>query len=205
MPEGATTDTYTSTNQQKHTATNWFYRKHLEAFYEKLYEMIDATESESLLDAGCGEGFVVDYLAQRNPNLKLTGIDVSAEAIEYAKAHFGERARFRTGSVYKLPFSDKSFDTILCSEVLEHLDDPNRAVSELKRVARKYVVITVPHEPYFQWLNNLGKLVGVATDPGHVNFWTKNTFQAFIRVHFADPTFAWKQLYQLASAPAHPG
>ena len=205
MSEGVTVDSYRSTNQQKHTATNWFYRKHLDAFYEKLYEMIEATECESLLDAGCGEGFVVDYLAQRNPNLKLTGIDVSSDAIEYAKAHFGEKARFRPGSVYKLPFSDKSFDTILCSEVLEHLDDPNRAVGELKRVARKHVVITVPHEPYFQWLNNLGKLAGVATDPGHVNFWTKNTFQAFIRVHFEAPTFAWKQLYQLASAPAHPG
>ena len=204
MSDGATANTYSSTNHQKHTTRNWFYRKHLEAFYEKLYEMVEQTQCESLLDAGCGEGFVVDYLSRRNPDLKLTGIDVSEEAIEYAKTHFGERARFRPGSVYKLPFSDKSFDTVLCSEVLEHLDDPNRAVAELKRVARKYVVITVPHEPYFQWLNNLGRLIGVATDPEHVNFWTANTFQAFIRVHFDEPTFAWKQLYQLAAAPAHP-
>ena len=37
-------------------------------------------------------------------------------------------------------------------------------------------------------------------DAGHVNFWTSKTFQAFIRSHFDAPTFAWKQLYQLAVA-----
>lgn len=200
MSDAVTTDTYESTNLSKHTASNWLYRKHLESFFEKLFEMVSKTECESLLDAGCGEGFVVDFLAERLPDIKITGVDVSEKAIAYANQHFGEKARFRTGSVYKLPFSDKSFDLVLCSEVLEHLDDPNKAVNELKRVARNHVIITVPHEPYFQWLNNLGQLIGVSDDPEHVNFWTSSTFQAFIRAHFDDPTFAWKQLYQIALA-----
>lgn len=201
MAEPVTARTYESTNLSKHTANNWLYRKHLESFYEKLLEVVRQSGCETLLDAGCGEGFVVDFLLSRMPELKITGVDVSEKAIEYAKEHFGETARFRTGSVYKLPFSDKSFDAVLCSEVLEHLDDPNRAVSELKRVARSHVIITVPHEPYFQWLNNLGQIVGVSADPGHVNFWTANTFQAFVRAHFENPSFAWKQLYQIALAP----
>lgn len=200
MSEALETKTYESSNHNKHTTTNWFYRKHLASFYEKLLEMIDSTECESLLDAGCGEGFVLDFLSRRRPDLRLTGVDVSDKAIEYAAQHFGNRARLRTGSVYKLPFSDNSFDTVLCSEVLEHLDDPNRAVNELKRVARRHVVITVPHEPYFQWLNSLGKLLHVGGDPGHVNFWTANTFRAFIGAHFDEPRFEWKQLYQMAVA-----
>lgn len=200
MSEPVTARTYESANLAKHTADNWLYRKHLERFYEKLADVVRQSECETLLDAGCGEGFVVDFLTRTIPDLKVTGVDVSEEAIEYAKEHFGDNARFRTGSVYKLPFSDRSFDAVLCSEVLEHLDDPNRAVSELKRVARSHVIITVPHEPYFQWLNNLGQLVGVSKDPGHVNFWTSNTFQAFVRAHFDNPTFAWKQLYQIALA-----
>ncbi|MEX2401388.1 MAG: class I SAM-dependent methyltransferase [Rhodothermales bacterium] len=201
MSESVATSTYESNNHNKHTETNWLYRKHLEGFYSELIDAIGRTECDSLLDAGCGEGFVLDAVAKEYPDMRLSGIDVSEKAIEYAKSHFGDRARFRPGSVYKLPFSDKSFDTVLCSEVLEHLEDPNRAIEELKRVARKYVIISVPHEPYFRWLNKLGRLVGVAEDPGHVNFWTSTTFPAFIRAHFDNPEFIWKQLYQIAVAP----
>src|SRR5690606_26405802 len=200
MAETVTGATWVSTNHNKHTTQNRLYRKHIEIFLDQLYEMLAKTEPKSVLDAGCGEGFVVDFLARRNPELKLVGVDLSDAAVAYANTHFGDKARFRTGSIYKLPFSDRSFDTVLCSEVLEHLDDPNRAVGELKRVARHHVIITVPHEPYFQWLNSLGQLVGVSSDPGHVNFWTSNTFQAFVRAHFPDATFEWKQLYQIALA-----
>ena len=200
MSEAVATSAYVSRNHHKHTSSNWLYRKHLERFYGRLLEMIGETECESLLDAGCGEGFVLNAVAEAYPDMKLTGIDTSEQAIEYAKEHFGEKARFRPGSVYKLPFSDKSFDTVLCSEVLEHVDDPNRAVGELKRAARKYVVISVPHEPYFQWLNNMGKLIRVTGDPEHVNFWTSKTFPAFIRAHFDEPSFEWRQFYQIAVA-----
>lgn len=200
MSDSTSTKSIRSTNHNKHTTSNWFYRKHLESFFEKLGESVEETGCTTLLDAGCGEGFVADFLSKRLPDLKVTGVDINSEAIEFAKEHFGDEAVFRTGSVYKLPFSDNSFDTVLCSEVLEHLDDPNRAVSELKRVARDYVVITVPHEPYFQWLNNISQWLHLGPDCAHVNFWTSNTFQAFISAYFDDPKFEWKQLYQIAIA-----
>lgn len=200
MSEPAATKSFRSTNHNKHTTSNWFYRKHLESFYEKLSEVIEETGCSTLLDAGCGEGFVVNFLAKEHPELKISGVDISETAIEYAKEHFGDDAVFRTGSVYKLPFSDNSFDAVLCSEVLEHLDDPNRAMLELKRVARSNVIITVPHEPFFQWLNNVSQWLHLGPDCGHVNFWTSSTFQAFVSAHFDDPEFEWKQLYQIAVA-----
>lgn len=200
MPDTATTSTFVSTNHNRYTAKNWLYRKHLDIFLEQMLSMLETTEPGSVLDAGCGEGFVVDRIAQRHPEWRLSGVDLSDEAIAYAKTHFGERAFFRKGSVYKLPFSDRSFDTVICSEVLEHLDDPNRAVAELKRVARGHVLITVPHEPYFQWLNTLGRRLGLNPDAGHVNFWTARTFEEFMRVHFDEPVIVRKQLYQLAVA-----
>lgn len=200
MSKEVTTQSYQSTNLNKHTTSNWFYRKHLEAFYDELSEVVGSTSCTTLLDAGCGEGFVVDFLAREYPDLKITGVDISDEAIAYAKEHFGERARFRKGSVFKLPFSDKSFDAVLCSEVLEHVEDPNLAVAELKRVARQHVIITVPLEPYFQWLNNMSQWLRLGPAADHVNFWTSTTFQAFIRAHFDDPQFSWKQFYQIAVA-----
>lgn len=192
--------TYQSPNYHKHTHGNRLYRWHLRAFMQRVYEMLKQTEAETVLDAGCGEGFVIDYLHQQDPSLQFTGVDIDEDAIAYAKEHFGDYARFRTGSIYKLPFSDNSFDAILCSEVLEHLDRPERAIEELKRVAREHVLITVPREPHFHWVNSLGRWLGLSPDPGHVNFWTKATFQDFIRLYFEDPVFAWKHVYQIALA-----
>ncbi len=162
--------------------------------------MLQQAGGASILDAGCGEGHVIDFIARQDPSLRLTGMDLDKEAIAYAEKQFGERATFRTGSLFKLPFSDNSFDTVMCSEVLEHLEDTDRAISELKRVARHHVLITVPREPYFKILNDISRSLGISPDPGHVNFWTKKTFQEFINSHFESPTFAWKHIYQLALA-----
>jgi 2-polyprenyl-3-methyl-5-hydroxy-6-metoxy-1,4-benzoquinol methylase len=115
---------YRSANFLKYTAVIRLYQLHIRAFQECLFELLKQADPDTILDAGCGEGFVVDYLVSRNPQLRITGVDVCDEAITYARHHFGDDAHFRTGNVYKLPFSDQSFDTVICSEVLEHLNEP---------------------------------------------------------------------------------
>lgn len=191
-------ESYDSPNLRKHSATNPLYRWHLEAFQETLYEMLAGTRPETVLDAGCGEGFVTAYLAGRDPDLQLRGIDASSEAIAYARVHFGDRAEFETGSVYDLPYETDRFDAVLCSEVLEHLDRPGEAISELRRVARSHVLITVPLEPYFEWTNRLGRWLGLSPDPGHLQFWTHPEFRAFIEAHLDAARFRRKHVYQLA-------
>ena len=198
MAEPRNDSEYYSNNHRKYNSGSRLYEWHLQAFKETLYGLVEQSGGNTVLDAGCGEGYVVNYLAGKNPTLQLTGVDLSNDAVNYAKEHFGDKARFRTGSIYRLPFSDRSFDLVICSEVLEHLDDPATAVKELKRVARMAILITVPLEPYFQWLNNLGQWLGLSQDPGHVNFWTKKSFQNFIHSNFDAPVFAWKHIYQLA-------
>lgn len=200
MPTSSPDTSYVSANHRKYNSGNRLYQWHIDSVMEWISEYLRQTEPTTVLDAGCGEGFAVDELARRSPDVRFTGVDLSEEAISFAQTHFGERGKFRTGSIYKLPFSDNSFDTVVCSEVLEHLDDPARALAELHRVARNYVLITVPREPYFQWLNVMGQKLGVSIDPVHVNFWTKASFQDFIRSEFQDVVFDWKQLYQLALA-----
>jgi SAM-dependent methyltransferase len=75
-----------------------------------------------VLDAGCGEGVIVDEYAAR---LAITGLDAN-----YSSAHV------TTGSLMALPFGDGSFDRALCLDVLEHLayEDQPRALAELHRV-----------------------------------------------------------------------
>ena len=192
---------YNPANRQKHERRGLIARWHLQSVMEVVYNLVAQTNPSSVLDAGCGEGFVADYMHNRDPSLQITGIDYSPEAIEYAEAHFGHAARFKIGSLLELPFDDNAFDTVVCSEVLEHVVEYEVAMRELKRVARQHVVISVPNEPYFKWLNDLAQAIGFSQDPGHVNFWNHRQFRSYMKSHFANPAFARKHImYQLAVA-----
>ena len=192
---------YNAANRQKHERRGLIARWHLQSVLEVVHKLVAQTGPVTLLDAGCGEGFVADYLHRRNPALSITGIDNSAEAIAYAESRFGRAADFGVGSLLKLPYADNSFDTVVCSEVLEHIVEHEVAMGELKRVARNYVVVSVPNEPYFKWLNDFARIIRFSQDPGHVNFWTHGQFRRYMRSHFANPLF-WRKhiMYQFAVA-----
>lgn len=189
-----------SRNLARYATTSRIYQWHTHAFHERIAEWVERVAPASILDAGCGEGFATAFLAERMPTARIEGVDVSAGAVAYAQAHFGERVAFRTGSVYALPYEDDSFDLVLCSEVLEHLDRPDDAVKELARVARRHVLMTVPLEPYFDALNRVGRAVGVGGDPGHVNFWTRTGWADFVGRHFGRVETDTRLIYNLALA-----
>lgn len=195
-------DAYTSTNHHKYAHGGPLYHFFLGRFHRRLDAMVAATQPRTLLDAGCGEGFVAAYLKERHPAWQITGCDASAPAIRYAREHAGAAADFQTADLYDLPYADGAFDTVLCSEVLEHLAHPAQAAAELRRVARRFVVVTVPREPYFRALSWLGQALGRSPDPGHVNHWTARGFEAFMAAHFAQPAFARVHIFQLAMARA---
>lgn len=191
--------THESANLHKHATRNPIYRWHLEQFFRAQFEMLHSAAPATVLDAGCGEGFGVADLKRRDPSLRLTGVDLSPEAVAYARQHFGQAGAFAQGSVYELPFEDQSFDLVLCSEVLEHLDEPERAVAELRRVARRHLLLTVPREPIFHLLNDFGRALGLSPDPGHVNFWTPDAFRTFVQAEAGpNATFRLVHVYQLA-------
>ncbi len=192
---------YNRANRQKHLRKDPISRWHVRSMMEVIYRLVESTNPKTVLDAGCGEGFVSQYLATRNGSMSITGVDVQPQAIEFAKKTFGETVTYRLGSLYSLPFSDNSFDTVVCSQVLEHVDDVETAMAELKRVARRFVVITVPREPYFKFANDIARAIRFSEDPGHVNFWTSSDFQIFMRVHFRQPRFVRKHvIYQFSVA-----
>lgn len=95
---------------------------------------------QSILDAGCGNGVFVNYLQQTKTRLKIHALDRSEKALEYVKTST------TLGDVSKLPFDDNSFDCVTCLEVIEHLpnEDYELSLNELTRVAKKYVIVSVP-------------------------------------------------------------
>jgi ubiquinone/menaquinone biosynthesis C-methylase UbiE len=174
-----------SSNYRKHTAANPVQRALIDRFHRKIVAEVMALSPKTFLDAGCGEGFVARRVLDAVPGIGLTGCDVSDEALEMA-ADANPKARFVVGSVVALPFPDRSFEVVGCFEVVEHLpgDLPKCALSELARVARRAVVLSVPHEPMFCLANAArGKNLDVrpkGSDPDHKQFWSRSAFGAFV-------------------------
>ncbi len=109
-----------------------------------------------VLDLGCGEGRHVHGLHMLG-GLDIDGIDLDAASLRKAEAGLQTlpprapddpgKTRFATGDATDLDFPDDTFDAVICSEVLEHLPDPDGALIEIRRVLKPdgRLCISVPH------------------------------------------------------------
>ncbi len=96
-----------------------------------------------VLDAGCAAGHYLTSLKKRiDPNIDYTGIDATAYYITLAKKAFPGEQRFFVGDICDIGYGDNSFDLVMCNNVIHHLPPPPlKAIEELIRVSKKYVVI----------------------------------------------------------------
>lgn len=112
--------------------------KHLKR-YELLVEKLRMTEGKRLLDVGCADGIVTLEAAKKK--MYAFGIDISWNYIAAGKgvakkANLSSNIEFIVSIVEKPPFIDEAFDVLICSEVLEHLLNPNIALNEMSRVLK---------------------------------------------------------------------
>lgn len=176
------TKTPLPTNFVKHTSKNPIQRFLIENFYSSLITLAKPLSAQTILDAGCGEGFTMNKLTKFGIGKKVEGVEYSKEAILLGKKLF-PNLTFKEGSAYELPYKDNSFDLVVCTEVLEHLSEPAKVLKEILRTSKKNVLISVPNEPFFM-LGNLmrGKnLSRFGNDPGHINHWTTISFLNFLK------------------------
>lgn len=109
-----------------------------------------------VLDVGCGEGTLAIMLAKKGCD--VTGIEIARSKIERARERAGKEGliiKFGLGDVEKLDFPDSSFDYVVCTEVLEYLKSAYRALSELKRVSRRFVIVSAPvrHSLFYRFFS----------------------------------------------------
>jgi SAM-dependent methyltransferase len=109
---------------------------------------------QELLDLGCGEGFVDYDLGRRFPGRSITGIEPDPTALQ-AAVRINPQARYLHADGRALPFSDQSFDAVICIEVLEHLRDYPAVLAEIRRVSRGRCLVSVPAWPWYQGTNFL--------------------------------------------------
>ena len=143
-----TTNFSASWTQVDHTTDPSFYSSLLDATRAQLLEQarrdpaavfgpLNLRAGQRVLDVGCGTG---DYLRTMAPLVApgdAVGIDLSATLIAHAQQRSAPdhtNVSFRVGDAYELPFPDASFDRVIATQVLLHLDDPWRAVAEMRRI-----------------------------------------------------------------------
>jgi ubiquinone/menaquinone biosynthesis C-methylase UbiE len=170
-----------TTNLEKHTTSNPISRFFLNNFAQVLLAEIKKINPSSVLDVGAGEGFTLEMIRKNNICKQLEGIEYVDEAIVLGKK-LHPKVKIKKGDIYALPYKDNSFDLIICTEVLEHLEDPDKALRELKRVSRKYVLLSVPNEPFFTFQRLIrGKnILHFGAHPEHIQHWSTGAFQKVV-------------------------
>lgn len=178
--------TVNTSNYRKHTSSSKLQRALIDKFHNKIVSIVKSLEPETLIDCGAGEGFVAEVLLNEMPALQITGFDVLPECVDLAQLR-NPRCEFSTGSIYDIKHEDNSFDVAVAFEVMEHLHEAEKALAEMARVASKYVVLSVPHEPFFSLANAArGKNLDIdpkGSDPDHRNFWGREDFAKFVSQH----------------------
>lgn len=173
---------HTTDNYRKHKSSSAAQQKLLAEFEKLFMHEIKKLRPKSILDVGCGEGFTLEKLRKARIGTHLEGVDYLDLAIKLGKKEHPDLT-LKKGSIYDLKYKDNSFDVVICSEVLEHVEDPQKGLEELVRVSKKYCVLSVPNEPWFMVGNFLrGKNWSRwGNDVEHINHWTSWQFKGFVR------------------------
>jgi SAM-dependent methyltransferase len=154
-------------------------------FLEHLAATLAAFKWDTLLDVGCGEGFVDYCLSLRFPDKKITGVEPDPAALEAARK-INPACEYIEADGRDLPFPDGSFDTVVCIEVLEHMDDYRKVMEEIRRVSRGPCIISVPAWPLYQGMNfMIGKNWSrLGEHPDHVVQFSRSFFEKELEAVF---------------------
>ena len=175
---------YKDNDVLKYETESWLAQRLIRSFQKTVVEILSELNYQSMHEVGCGQGYNLQLLSSIK-KADCSGSDISQSALSLAGKRNPRIVLFEA-SIYNLPFPDSNFDLVVASEVLEHLDKPEKALREIKRVTKKYTLLTVPNEPFWRIINVLrGKyLRNWGNPPTHINHWSKSKFTDLVSQYF---------------------
>jgi 2-polyprenyl-3-methyl-5-hydroxy-6-metoxy-1,4-benzoquinol methylase len=178
VPTGNTYDKYGSGNPVV---------KRLMARFERdMAELLELARPESIIDVGCGEGVLTEQWAEVMPKGRVVGVDLDDPKLRQEwdrRTH--PNLEFHVSYGDELPFAEGEFEAAAAMEVLEHVPDPDAVLREMSRVARRWLLVSVPREPFWRMLNMArgAYLRDLGNTPGHLNHWSKRSFTTLLGRH----------------------
>lgn len=161
---------------------NFIVQQMFQNYFTCIQEIISGFPLDyKLLEVGCGAGVSSKKIFQM---LKGQSFEISDFDARYVKKLRENNLPYKVQqeSVLELNRDDRSFDCVFLLEVLEHVENYELALANLFRVSRKYVVLSVPNEPLWSYLNmaRLKYLKDWGNTPGHINHWSVSGFKKLI-------------------------
>jgi 2-polyprenyl-3-methyl-5-hydroxy-6-metoxy-1,4-benzoquinol methylase len=137
--------------------------------YTRRHEWITPRVVSPALDVGCGQGYQGTLIALEGHDIRGMDLHPGLVALSSRMAEAnGVTFPVSVGNVYQIDYPDTSFETIVCTEVLEHLDDPGWALKEMARVGKRLLLST----PGF----------GAMRIPGHIQDFTEEDLAELVSV-----------------------
>ncbi len=157
-------------------------------FYRLLIDAIEKhkipLENKNWADVGCGSGTLLLFLKARFKPNSINGFEMAKSAIKIAKKRIPE-GNFEVYNLYEEPTGKQ--DIIFCTEVLEHLLEPDVAIRNLQKRMHdeSYLIITVPNGRKDTW-------------GGHINYWSPESWKMFIQKNVKGKKFITGKLQERA-------
>jgi 2-polyprenyl-3-methyl-5-hydroxy-6-metoxy-1,4-benzoquinol methylase len=168
----------------KFNTSNPIARRLMTGFMQAFYELYASIEVESILEIGCGEGYMLNAMNQHD-NLRLHGFDLDIPLLQDAQIN-SPISLLSMMDGHHIAYQSYAFDLVVATEVLEHVFYPDKVLAEAQRVSRRYAIFSVPREPVWRMLNMLrGKYWSdFGNTPGHIQHWSTSSFVALVEQYF---------------------
>jgi len=178
------------------------FNAYVSARYQQVVNLIPKHKKPSILDIGCGDGVLLWLISQRS-FAQLFGIDTDQTSIKAARRKLtdrGVKVTLKQANAYQLPFSPRSFDVVVATEIIEHLANPDKMLTQIKSVLKpngKVIITTVV------------KLQTSPEDKMHVQEYSQEELQYLLEKHFNSVKIScshpvWlKKLYLLSVCRYH--
>jgi ubiquinone/menaquinone biosynthesis C-methylase UbiE len=165
----------------------------VQAILSCVEEVRRAGKPDTLLEVGCGNGYLLEILRERFPEIRLSGIDYSPEMVSLASSRLVENCEIRRDDVRALTFPSESFDVVVSERCLINLldeSDQHRAVRELHRVLKTggHLVLIEAFADGGDNLNRARAEMGLPLNPipPHNRWFDKHRFLSLLEDRFED-------------------
>lgn len=156
------------------------------AFTQRLVDVLFETavlstdSTSTLMDVGCGSGYLLFLISEKCPKMSLAASDLNGSALDLVRGYVKNVEHTYNQNIYSL--DTPAADIVVCTEVLEHLTEPKSALKRLLENVNSggKLVITVPNGREDTSLAGEKSEDGMFWN-GHVNFWSPESWEAFIR------------------------